>query len=275
MTSILHDLDADGMMHAIDDNAVGFYIYQGNSPLIHLDQSEVLVRVMSDIKFPIGNTIARSRFTGNKQAIQAEIANALNPFRSHDIPMAWIIGPYTEPPDLDGYLAEEGLFRSPNIPGMAAPIEDLKTIHPLEETIKIQRVKTESDLKLWSSVFDSVFGLPEFASKFWFDSLLSLGLDETNPLQHYIAVDKDEVVGTSSLLLWGGVAGIYNVATIQSMRNQGIGSALSLSPLQDAKTLGYQIGVLQSSDMAVGLYRKLGFKEYGQFVAYIWMGQPA
>ncbi len=33
---------------------------------------------------------------------------------------------------------------------------------------------------------------------------------------------------------------------------------------------GYDIGVLFSSEMAIGLYRGLGFQEYGRGYIYLW-----
>ena len=45
---------------------------------------------------------------------------------------------------------------------------------------------------------------------------------------------------------------------------------LFVSPLIDARRDGYEIGVLFSSEMAVGIYRNLGFQEYGTGYIYLW-----
>ena len=36
---------------------------------------------------------------------------------------------------------------------------------------------------------------------------------------------------------------------------------MTLIPLLEAREMGHRAGVLQSSDMALGLYRKLGFEK--------------
>ena len=77
-------------------------------------------------------------------------------------------------------------------------------------------------------------------------------------------------VATSLLYLDGGVAGIYNVATLPQVRHLGIGSALTLALLLQARSWGYRIGTLQSSQMGLQLYRRLGFREYCTFQAYFW-----
>ena len=77
-------------------------------------------------------------------------------------------------------------------------------------------------------------------------------------------------MGTSKLFLGGGVAGIHAVTTVPEFRGRGIGTAMTLSPLTDARRKGYEIGVLLSSEMAVGIYRSLGFQDYGRGSIYLW-----
>ncbi len=68
----------------------------------------------------------------------------------------------------------------------------------------------------------------------------------------------------------GGVAGIYNVATVEEARGKGIGAAMTYAPLLEARELGYKIAVLQSSSMGYGVYKKLGFEEYCRLPGFVW-----
>jgi hypothetical protein len=36
--------------------------------------------------------------------------------------------------------------------------------------------------------------------------------------------------------------------------------------------MGYRAGVLQSSDMGVGVYHRLGFQQYGSSGIFVWAG---
>ncbi len=92
-----------------------------------------------------------------------------------------------------------------------------------------------------------------------------------DPLWHLYLGNIDGIpVGTSELYRGDGVAGIHGVTTLPELRGRGIGSAMTLSPLIDARNQGYAIGVLFSSEMAVGIYRRLGFVEYGKGYIYLW-----
>ena len=41
-------------------------------------------------------------------------------------------------------------------------------------------------------------------------------------------------------------------------------------PLREARLRGYQAGVLEASEMGVGVYRSLGFQEYCKISQSIW-----
>jgi ribosomal protein S18 acetylase RimI-like enzyme len=65
-----------------------------------------------------------------------------------------------------------------------------------------------------------------------------------------------------------GDCGIYNVATVEPARRRGLGSALTLLQLHDARARGCQTASLQATPMAERLYAALGFQDLGRFVEY-------
>ena len=58
-------------------------------------------------------------------------------------------------------------------------------------------------------------------------------------------------------------------------RQQGIGTALTLEPLREARETGYRIGILHPSEMGVGVYGRLGFEECCKLSCATWTGEGA
>lgn len=82
-------------------------------------------------------------------------------------------------------------------------------------------------------------------------------------------------MATSSLFFAAGVTGVYCVSAVERARRRGIGAAVTLAALHEAKNLGYSDGVLGSSEMGYGVYRRLRFEEYCRIGLYEWRPSSA
>jgi predicted acetyltransferase len=54
-------------------------------------------------------------------------------------------------------------------------------------------------------------------------------------------------------------------------RRQGIGAAMVLAALHAGRDSGYRFGVLGASEMGLGIYRKIGFREVCVSGSYVWL----
>jgi predicted acetyltransferase len=68
------------------------------------------------------------------------------------------------------------------------------------------------------------------------------------------------------------VAGIYAVATLPQARRKGIGRAMTVHPLIEARQIGYRVGILQSSSMGYPVYQSIGFQEVCTYRQYVQTG---
>jgi ribosomal protein S18 acetylase RimI-like enzyme len=257
-------------VEAIEDGVFRFWSHLGRSPQLGLYDGPDMIRFTSDVASPFCNNILRADLSPDD--IDATIETALAPFKSRRVPVRWWITPSTRPANLSKYLEAHGLTLMADVAGMAVDLAALNETLREPSGLTIEQVSDVKTLAEWVPVSTSSFGFPESVGTLFFDVLSSLGFEL--PWRHYIGRLMGTPVACSSFLLGeGGVAGIYFVGTVPEARGKGIGAALTLAPLLDARAMGYRIGVLGASQMGLPVYRRLGFREYCRFGIYIWNGE--
>jgi ribosomal protein S18 acetylase RimI-like enzyme len=266
MGEILKDLSPARLVEAIEDSMFSFWVHLGHSPRVELYDGPDMIRFIGDVPSPICNNVLRAQLTADN--IDLKIKETLTHFKS---PFRWWTSPSTRPADLGSYLEAHGLTHLVDVPGMAANLPELDEDLVSPANLRVECVSDVKTLEQWVHAFTIGYGIPVSAGNFIFDSLVSQGFDL--PWRHYIGWLAGEPVACSSLLLDAGVAGIFAVATVPEARGRGIGTALTLVPLREARAMGYRIGVLGSTQMGQGVYHRLGFQEYCKFVIYIWNGE--
>lgn len=66
-----------------------------------------------------------------------------------------------------------------------------------------------------------------------------------------------------------GDCGIYNVETLEHARRRGLGTALTLRQLHEARARGCATATLQATPMAERVYAAAGFRDLGQILEYV------
>jgi ribosomal protein S18 acetylase RimI-like enzyme len=66
-----------------------------------------------------------------------------------------------------------------------------------------------------------------------------------------------------------GDLGIYNVETLPHARRRGLGTALTVLLLHEARTRGCRTASLQSTPMAERMYAAVGFRDLGRILEYV------
>ena len=140
-----------------------------------------------------------------------------------------------------------------NPPGMAMRLDAMKGGHPVPDDLRIERVSDDRALREWLSFF-TLFEFQMFRV-----------LIQSPMVKLYVGRIDGEPVGVSMMFLSSGVGGLYQVEVSSEHRRQGIGTAMTLAPMEDARQLGYRIAVLQASTMGEPVYRRIGFKSYFKY----------
>ena len=116
----------------------------------------------------------------------------------------------------------------------------------------------------------------ELAPPDWSESLQIMGLrpDFLAGADHaayhlLIGCHDGKSVSTAMAFDHAGDCGIYNVTTLAQARRRGLGTALTALHVHAAFARGCATASLQSTEMAEGVYRAVGFRDLGRILEYV------
>ena len=116
-----------------------------------------------------------------------------------------------------------------------SPTRDLSPVG-----LRIRRVRAQAELAAFASMDDDADEL-----RFYEMTSASL-LTDTTPRCLYVGYMDDVPVATAELTVAGGVAGLYNISTVERYRRRGIGTAMTRKLVIDAREAGLRTAVLQA-----------------------------
>ncbi len=273
ITRPLRDISATELLTATDIHMLAQTRWAvRSSTMAKLHEDPDVSWAISSIPHPLFNVVSQTHFAANlsPEAIDARIDEVLSLYRSRKLPLIWWVTPLTRPADLGARLEAHGLAKADELPGM---VLDLRTMHIDESAptgLTIARPGDHTGVREWVHLFSSLAEIPSEMEPDIATMFERATLGPTSPMRLYTGRLNGAPVATATLTLAEGLAGIYSVATVSEARRRGIGAALTLAALLDARTMGYRIAILQSSAMGHELYRRLGFQDYCAFTLYLW-----
>lgn len=166
-------------------------------------------------------------------------------------------------PDLPDAAASCGLQEGPALPLMVLPV--IRDIPDPPPGLVIQRVRDQASLDRHVDVVSAAFGIGRDLAEHLF-SLELLTLPGTVLLVGFV---DGRAVCTSLVSSSDSMAGIYNVATLDSHRRAGLGAAMTWEAVRIGREAGATSACLQASDMGRPVYTRMGFHvldDYHQFI---------
>ncbi len=269
MSEILNDFSPLTIAAAIELNNCQMFASFAHLPQAALYHEPEMMWVKTPIPHFTFNSVLRTHLPAD--IAEQRIKERLLDFQAQELPMSWFVGPTSRPVNLEEYLIAHELIHATDFTGMAVDLHRLEEEQPTPSGLVIEQVQDSAALKHWIQVFQKVFRWPDFAGDALFDLFNTLGFDA--PWRHYLGRHNGTPVATASLLLDVGVAGIGFVSTLPQAQRQGVGTAITLAALRDARALGYRIGVLSATRQGENMYRRMGFAEYCHLGYYIWHGE--
>jgi GNAT superfamily N-acetyltransferase len=267
VVSLVDDMASPELLSALHANMVAFWTPYGRSAGCTLHATPSAVWFYTGVQHPLFNgvisaTLGPDEVEITRDALQAHIKKC-------GAPALWWVGPRSKPDDLGTRLERLGLQPAGEAPGMAIDLASLPNDLSAISGFVVERIEGPVRQAQWARI--AAVGTE--ASGAAVDALERIEATLADPqyrAQHrYVGMLDGLPVATSALVFGYGVAGIYAVATLPAARNKGIGRAMTLSPLLEARRLGYRVGILQASSMGYPIYKKMGFGDVCTYWLYM------
>jgi GNAT superfamily N-acetyltransferase len=137
-----------------------------------------------------------------------------------------------------------------------------RPIPPVPAGLEIRRVGP-GEWDDFSMVTATGFGMPREL----LDALYSPKMLDLPIVRAYLAVAGGEPVATAVAIRTGTTLGVYNIATVPEARGHGYGTAVTWNLMRDTEP-GWEVAVLQASDMGRPIYERMGFQLVREFVEF-------
>lgn len=246
------------MAYSVDEAALldleitlEYLAFLGTSPLAARHTTGTLAWVLTGIDDNTYNGVLQTQLAA--EDADDAIGATLSYFRAGATPALWYVTPGSRPADLGERLRRQGCFELDPGMGMAADLERLPPPAPVAG-LTIRRVADADDLARWCAVYE---GEPLRRQLY-----ASLGLRDNVPLRHFVGLLDETPVATSSIFLGQRAAALLHVEVRPNARRRGIGTAIVLAALHEARTAGYRTAVVAPSAEGQPLYARLGFFTY-------------
>ena len=251
------------------EHMLAYQLYCARIPTGEFEDTPELAWGITGIPNLYLNGVMRTQLASTT-GVDTAIESVLDRFRAKHMPCAWYLMPNTSPTDLGEKLAAHGLRPTDDCPAMTVDLRVLPDHTQVPEKLHIEEVHNLDTLHLWIETAASGFGWDSATAKGFLAMRAYQGIDPRLPYRSFLAFMGGVPVATSELFITGGVAAIVWVSTVPEVRRLGIGAAITLRPLLEARKLGYRIGVLSASQMGFPVYKRLGFEEILSIPVYTW-----
>lgn len=229
--------------------------YLGTAPVATSHRAADLTWVVTGVPSADYNGVLWARLTPEEADIH--VPSLVQQFRDQGLPAMWHVDRGSEPLDLAERLHALGCSPVGGSVVMAAELDQLAREMSRFPGLTVERATTDSELRQWLDVRRQIE--PELGRQRE-ELYLALGLGGRHPLHHYLARVDGQPAGIAQLFLGQRAAGLYSIGVAPAFRGRGIGTALVLTPLLVARTLGFDIGVVRPPADSILMYEHLGFE---------------
>ena len=241
---------------ALEANQLELFRYVGERGGAEWMDDGGVTWTVTGVPVPAFNGVVRATVAPDRA--DAVVHDACATLDSRGVPWSWYVGPASLPLDLGDRLRATGFRELDVMPGMAAPIDAAGSP---AEALRYEEVREEPSMQAFATLMGVAFDMPPAVIE-PFLGLIDVATGGDAPVMtNFVALDDGEPAACGSLVMAGGVAGLYNIGVPPDRQGRGIGTAMTAALMAEGAARGAATAVLWSSAAGMRCYRRLGFEE--------------
>jgi GNAT superfamily N-acetyltransferase len=263
--------EVDERVAAVEASFERHWRHFGGYPGARLRDEDGVLWFESPIRHLPYNWVIRTRIPEDRDP-DAIIERVAAGFRARDVPFMWVHRPSDRPADLDRHLAGHGLDLVETALGMDLELDGWRAEPNRSHAVLVPVDAPGADeqgLADYEELIRTYWSVPE-EERHLIRTLNRHWTGERSPGVRLVAYLDGQPVGKCFVNLedlpsW---VAIFGVAVKPEARGHGVATALMNEAIARGRKQGARRAVLQSSSMAVSMYRRMGFVERCRFPVF-------
>ncbi len=171
-------------------------------------------------------------------------------------------------------LGKHGYRKRFSLRRMARPLDNIPKADTTSAPTLRRVAWAKQDLLLFMTTWAKGFGWPakyvQPAAEGMTKKFLERHQTDPNTWINFLVARNRQPAGTAAFLTFPETAYVVNVSTLAAFRRKGIATCAMIQLMEWCKAQGMKYMTLDADETAaLNLYRKLGFKEYGESAGYV------
>jgi len=219
---------------------------------------------LTQILFPLMNGMIS--FDSDPQVINAKCEQLKKRFKENNCPLTWFWPHDTDlPQSVESVFIKHGFQSMGKYTSVAGEAKKIRSLPiKLNHKTVIHLVERDDQMEDFMQITKDVFNMPA-------DSLSAMArlfsaYKSSDKIKLYLAVVESKPAATLLGFHDNDILGLYNGATLEAYRKQGLLTALIINAVKDASSANAVAAQLMAAQNARGVCDNLGFKEYAHFI---------
>lgn len=251
----------------IEDALAGHWSYFGRWARGALIEDGGTVRYETPIAQLPYNGVVRTWIRSDPEAV---IERVVGSFMQRDVAFVWWHHPSATPRDLGDRLTAQGLRLVEEAVGMSLEVRERRRPETAPSALRYVEVVNAEQMHSYAELIFRYWEVPPESHSLVDEVNRSWGPGRA-PVHRWIVLDESgRALGKALLSLAAppGIAAIYGMSVTPEARGRGVASTLTHTLVDRAEALGCHRVVLHASEMAIGVYERVGFVKQCELPVY-------